>query len=219
MINTDLSLTESWWDRPPSACPAGRTVRGRWRPPPSHRAPGSFSPGPPAWTPRSFSSAGGWPGRTLAAVPRSPWGEMKIKEYFCWKYAKYWAFSDGKTKWDSVWLTAVYSRIGEGALWDGDLVDLVLTGGQTRHPRPVVLRLLDVVVLPQLAEHFVHAEEGGAFAERPVLQDRGQVHHPPVIVGGAPTPVQHLVIGGLEQTVADIISGYQTIRTNSLYGK
>ena len=106
--------------------------------------------------------------------------------------------------------TPGYSRIGEGALGDGDLVDLVLAGGQTWHPGVVVLLLLDVVVLPQLPEHLVHAEEGGALAEWSVLQDRGQVHHPPVIVGSAATPVQHLVIGSLEQTVPDIISEYQT---------
>ena len=106
--------------------------------------------------------------------------------------------------------TPVYSRIGEGALGDGDLVDLVLAGRQTRHPGVVVLLLLDVVVLPQLPEHLVHAEEGGALAEWSVLQDGGQVHHPPVIVGSAATPVQHLVIGSLKQTVPDIISEDQT---------
>ena len=102
--------------------------------------------------------------------------------------------------------TPVYSRIGEGALGDGDLVDLVLAGGQAGHPRTVVLLLLDVVVLPQLAEDLVHAEEGGALAEGSVLQYGREVHHPPVIIGSTPTPVQDLVIGSLEQTVTDIIS-------------
>ena len=103
-----------------------------------------------------------------------------------------------------------YSRIRKGALRDGDLVDLVLTGSQARDLGHVVALLLDVVVLPQLAEDLVHTEEGGTFAEWSVLQYSWQVHHPPVIVGRTPAAVQHLVIGRLEQTVADIISEYQT---------
>ena len=133
---------------------------------------------------------------------RNLWYSLFMALYNVWCYTN-------RTDWSRLASTLFfYSRIRKGALRDGDLVDLVLTGGQTRHPRPVVLRLLDVVVLPQLAEHLVHAEEGGTFAEWSVLQDRGQVHHPPVIIGSAPTPVQHLVIGSLEQTVSDIISEY-----------
>ena len=97
-------------------------------------------------------------------------------------------------------------RIRESALWDGDLVDLVLAGSQARHPRLVVTLLLDLVVLPQLTEDLVHAEEGGALAEWPLPEDGGEVHHPPVVVRSAPASVQHLVIRRLEQTVPDVIS-------------
>ena len=50
---------------------------------------------------------------------------------------------------------SLHSRIWECAHGYGDLVDLVLAGGQARHPGPVVL--LDGVELPQLPEHLVHA--------------------------------------------------------------
>ena len=49
----------------------------------------------------------------------------------------------------------LHLRVRESAHRDGDLVYLVLAGGQARHPGPVVL--LDSVVLAQLPEHLVHA--------------------------------------------------------------
>ena len=45
------------------------------------------------------------------------------------------------------------------------------------------------------------------FAEWSLLEDGGQVHHAPVVVGGAAALVQHLVIRRLEQTVSDVIPG------------
>ena len=51
----------------------------------------------------------------------------------------------------------LHLRVQESAHRDGDLVYLVLAGGQAGHPGPVLL--LDGVVLPQLPEHLVHALE------------------------------------------------------------
>ena len=46
------------------------------------------------------------------------------------------------------------------------------------------------------------------FTEWPLLEDGGEVDHPPVVVGGAAAPVQHLVIRGLEQAVPDIVPAH-----------
>lgn len=77
MWAADLCLAGSWLEPAVAACPGGHRERGRWGRPPSDRAPGSFSPDLLAWSPRSFSSAGGWRGRTRAAAPRSPCGKLK----------------------------------------------------------------------------------------------------------------------------------------------
>ena len=45
-------------------------------------------------------------------------------------------------------------------------------------------------------------------AEWPPLEDGGEVDHPPVVVGGAAAPVQHLVIRGLEQAVPDVVPAH-----------